>query len=350
MVGAVVVAADGTSAGEGFHERAGSPHAEVHALSQAGEKTLGGTIFITLEPCDHQGTTPPCTQAIIDAGIQRVVVALEDADERVRGRGIARLRAAGLQVDVGIERSAAAALNEGYIHHRTTGRSFVTLKMAASLDGAVAPRAGVHHRLTGPKAAAFVHQLRFDHDAILVGVHTAIVDDPQLTVRPSRPRHVPYLRIVADAHGKLPLDGHLVRDAAATPTMVVTTTAMPSQTRATLQEHGVEVSVLPATPQGHVDLDALLKELGRRNIVSVLCEGGPTLAASLLAGAHVGRVYWFIAPEILGSAASAPAIDAAPSTPSATGLRIESAVMLGADILVSATPTGRARTHDEQNR
>jgi diaminohydroxyphosphoribosylaminopyrimidine deaminase/5-amino-6-(5-phosphoribosylamino)uracil reductase len=348
-VGALAVDSGGSTVGEGHHERAGMQHAEAVALAQAAGKARGSTLYVTLEPCDHEGRTPPCTQAIIDAGVRRVVVAIEDADPRVRGRGIARLRAAGVQVDVGVGRDDAAELNAAYIHHRTTGRSFVALKMAASLDGAIAPRAGVRHRLTGAKAFDFVNELRYEHDAVLVGVHTAIVDDPKLTVRPSRPRAVPYLRIVADAHGRLPLDGHLTRDVATTPTMVVGTDAMPAARRAALESRGIEVLICPATPNGYVDLASMLEKLGGRGIVSILCEGGPTLAGSLLAGVHVGRIYWFIAPEILGSAALAPAIATSTPTLSSIALRIDSTAMLGSDLLITSTPEHASTSQDDRS-
>jgi diaminohydroxyphosphoribosylaminopyrimidine deaminase/5-amino-6-(5-phosphoribosylamino)uracil reductase len=217
--------------------------------------------------------------------------------------------------------------------------------MAASLDGAVAPRAGVRHRLTGAKAFEFVNDLRYTHDAVLVGVHTAIVDDPRLTVRPPRPRAVPYLRIVADDRGHLPLEGHLVRESATTPTLVVTTPAMPEERREALTARGVEVLVCPATPEGFVDLSAMLTALGSRGIVSILCEGGPTIAAAMLAGGHIGRVYWLVAPEILGSATLAPAIATTTRTPSRTPLRIDSTIMLGSDLLVTATPSKTASNH-----
>ena len=349
MVGAVIVAVDGTVAGEGYHERAGASHAETVALAQAREKSRGSTMFVTLEPCDHEGRTPPCTNAIVRAGVRRVVVALEDADVRTRGRGIAKLREAGLRVDVGIGRDEAAELNAAYGHHRMTGKPFVALKMAASLDGAVAPRAGVRHRLTGTKAFEFVSELRYEHDAVLVGVDTAIVDDPQLTVRPPRQLAVPYLRIVADDHGHLPLEGHLVRDSATTPTLVVTTSAMPDDRREALAKQRVEVLECAATHEGYVDLSSMLAILGKRGVISILCEGGPTLAASLLAGGHVGRVYWFVAPEVLGSAALAPAIATMNRTPMRTPLRIDSAVMLGSDVLVTATPTNAAPDHHDRS-
>jgi len=346
MVGAVVVASDGTLAGEGFHERAGAQHAESVALAHAGARARGGTLYVTLEPCDHEGRTKACTQAIVSAGIRRVVIATEDTDARARGSGIARLQAAGVDVDVGSEREAATELNAAYFHHRTTGRSFVSLKMAASLDGAIAPRAGVRHRLTGAKAFEFVNELRFEHDAVLVGVHTAIVDDPRLTVRPARSRAVPYLRIVADARGHLPLDGHLTRDAATTPTLVVTTEAMPPSRRDELASLGVGVLICRATHDGYVDLNYMLTTLADRGIVSVLCEGGPTLAAGLLTGGHVGRIYWLIAPEILGSATLAPAIATPTRMPIPTGLRIDSTEMLGPDLLVTATPSPTSSHRD----
>lgn len=335
MVGAIVVAPGGAVVGEGHHERAGTDHAETIALRAAGDRSRGATLYVTLEPCDHEGRTPMCSRAIIDAGIRRVVIAIQDPDPRVSGKGIQRLRDAGIEVELGVEENRAAALNRAYLHHRNRSSSFVTLKMAASIDGAIAPRAGVRHRLTGVKAAAFVHDLRFEHDAVLVGVHTAITDDPELTVRPARHRAVPYLRIIADSKGRTPLESHLVRDAAATPTMIATTSAIPAERRDALLERGVQVMTCAAAPGGHVDLADLLSQLARRNVLSVLCEGGPTIATALLAQKLVGRIYWFIAPEILGAATVAPSID---RVAGAARLRIESAVMLGEDILIEAVP------------
>ncbi len=335
LVGAVVVATGGAVVGEGYHERAGSDHAETIALRAAGDRAKGATLYITLEPCDHVGKTPACTQAIIDAGVKRVVIAVEDPDPQVCGRGVQRLREAGIELSEGIEKDAAAALNRAYLHHRTNTRSFVALKLAASIDGAIAPRAGVRHRLTGAKAAAFVYDLRYEHDAVLVGVHTAVTDDPELTVRPTRARAVPYLRIVADSHGRLPLTSHLVRDAAATPTMIATTAAIPAERRDALVERGVEIVTCATTSDGRVDLADLLFQLAQRGILSVLCEGGPTIAAALLAQKLVGKIYWLVAPEILGSATVAPVIT---SFAGAARLRIESAVMLGEDVLIEAVP------------
>src|SRR5579872_507482 len=335
MVGAIVVASGGAVVGEGNHERAGSDHAETIALRAAGDRARGATLYVTLEPCDHRGRTPACTQAIVEAGIRRVVVAIEDPDPRVRGKGIQQLRDAGIDVAVGVEASGAAALNFAYLHHRSRARSFVTLKMAASIDGAIAPRAGVRHRLTGAKAAAFVYDLRFEHDAVLIGVHTAITDNPELTVRPARPRAVPYLRIIADSNGRTPLASHVVQDAATTPTMVAATTAIPAERRDALLERGVQVVTCASTPDGHVDLADLLSQLAQQNILSVLCEGGPTIATALLAQKLVGKIYWFIAPEILGAATVAPAID---RVAGAARLHLESAVMLGEDLLVEAVP------------
>ena len=170
----------------------------------------------------------------------------------------------------------------------------------------------------------------------------------KLTVRPSRPRAVPFLRIVADARGLLPLDGHLTRDAASIPTMVVGTEAMPAERRAEFESRGVEVLICPATQEGYVDLGSMLHVLGSRGIISILCEGGPTLAASLLAGTHIGRIYWLVAPEILGSASLAPAIATSTRTPSPIGLRIDSTAMLGSDLLITSTPVNTHSTRDER--
>src|ERR1700730_5017332 len=190
MVGAIVASSEGEPIAQGYHERAGDAHAEAVALERAGDKARGATLFLTLEPCNHHGHTPPCTDAIIRAGVARVVIATEDDDPRVRGAGIKRLREAGIRVDVAAGPEAARRLNRMYFHHRRTGRPFVTLKMAQSLDGAVGVRSGERRQLTGAKAVAYVRSLRYEHDAVMVGIGTVLVDDPALTVRPFRARAV----------------------------------------------------------------------------------------------------------------------------------------------------------------
>lgn len=336
MVGAVVVRGDeATPIAFGFHERAGTAHAEVVALSSAGDAARGSTLYVSLEPCDHHGATPPCTRAIIDAGVARVVVATLDEDVRVKGEGVQRLRAAGIRVDVGCGEARARELNRMYLHQRRTGRPFVTLKMAQSLDGAIAPRAGERYALTGRAAAAHVRRLRYEHDAVMVGIGTAIVDDPQLTVRPWRERAVPYRRIVVDASARLPLDRKLVRDRSRASTTVATTASAPRDRVAALQSAGVDVLVCDADDQGQIDLRDMLARLGALGMLGVLCEGGPTLASALLEAGLVDELQVFVAPVVLGTSESAPAFR---RLSKAKELRVTAARKLGGDTLIVARP------------
>ena len=335
MVGAIVVRDDGTSIATAFHEGAGTPHAESIALERAGSDARGSTLYVTLEPCDHHGKTPPCTQAIIQAGVARVVIAAADEDARVRGAGIERLRAAGLRVDVGVCEDASRLLNRMYSHQRRTGRPYVTLKMAQSLDGAVGLRAGERTRLTGQKASAHVRSLRYEHDAVMVGVQTAIVDDPQLTVRPFKKRAVPYARIVVDSNARLPVTSKLVTDMTKAVTIVATTDGAPRDRVEALRNAGVEVIVTAADSSGRVDVRDLLVRLGQRGMLGVLCEGGPTLAAALLQAGLASEIQLIVAPVVLGSAADAPAFSGLTKP---VELRIETVRKLGDDVLVVAHP------------
>lgn len=335
MVGAIVAGDDGAIIATGYHERAGTAHAESIALEAAGSAARGATLYVTLEPCDHHGTTPPCTQAVIQSGVARVVIATADDDERARGAGIERLRAAGLRVDVGICEDAARILNRMYSHQRRTGRPYLTLKMAQSLDGAIALRKGERTRLTGEKAVAHVRSLRFEHDAVMVGVETAIVDDPQLTVRPYRHRAVPYARIVVDSNARLPLTSALVKDQKKALTIVVTTDRAPRDRVEALKGAGVEVLVTGADAAGRVDVRDLLGQLGRRGMLGVLCEGGPTLGATLLDAKLVDEMHLIAAPVVLGTATEAPVLSGLAKP---VDFRIEAIRRLGDDILIVAHP------------
>lgn len=338
MVGAVIVVGeDETPIGFGHHERQGASHAEVVALERAGEAARGATLYVSLEPCDHEGATPACTRAIIDAGIARVVVATLDEDERVRGAGIQRLKAAGIVVDVGPGEARARELNRQYLHQRRTGRPFVTLKMAQSLDGAVAPRPGERFALTGRAASAHVHRLRFEHDAVMIGVGTAVVDDPQLTVRPFRERAVPYKRIVVDASARTPLDRKLVKDRSRAATIVATTASAPRDRLEALQASGVDVLVCGARDDGRVDLRDLLTRLGSLGMLGVLCEGGPTLASALLEQGLVDELHVIIAPVVLGTALSAPAFHTLSKPHQLRSVKVRK---LGDDTLIVARPIG----------
>jgi diaminohydroxyphosphoribosylaminopyrimidine deaminase/5-amino-6-(5-phosphoribosylamino)uracil reductase len=301
-------------------------------------------MYVTLEPCAHRGRTPPCAPALVKAGIARVVVAMQDPDRHVRGRGIALLRRAGVDVAVGDGATQARDQNRAYIKHRTTGRPYVTLKVAQTQDGFVARRAGERAQITGAQAARFTRAQRIAHDAVMIGVDTAIVDDPLLTVRPPRQRAVPYTRIVVDSRGRLPLHAKLVRSRRAARTIVATTRDMPAVTRAALERLGTSVLVCKKTARGRVDLDDLLARLARQGMLSVLCEGGPTLARGLLTAHRVDSIHWLIAPTRFGATPRAAAASVA--APVVRGARIVRVRRLGHDVLVEGTTEGRASSPD----
>ena len=347
LVGAVIVAG-GRIVGEGYHRRAGAPHAERNALRAAATRADGATMYVTLEPCAHRGRTGPCAPAIAAAGIKRVVVAIQDPDKNVSGRGIAALRRAGVKVEVGDGELAAREQNRAYLKQRSTGRPYVTLKIAQTQDGYVARRKGERTAITGPQAARFTRGERIEHDAVMVGVDTAIVDDPQLTVRPPHTRAVPYTRIVVDSRARLPLRARLVRDQRSARTIVATTRAMPRSMRVALTRRGVRVIICKQTANGRVDLHDLLATLGKQGMLSVLCEAGPTLARGLLTARCVDAIHWLIAPTRFDStpAAAATAV-AAPVVP---GARVTRVRRLGRDVLVEADMEVRPSSRVSSNR
>ena len=334
MVGAVILDEFGNLAGEGFHAAKGSPHAEQVALAQAGHRARGGTIYVNLEPCPHAHRSPACADAIIAAGITRVVVATTDPDERVRGAGIDRLQAAGLTVVVGPNAKPAERLNECYFTHRTTGRPFVSLKFAMSLDGKIATRTGESRWITGEEARIHGHRLRHEHDAILVGVNTVIQDDPQLTTRIADFNGRQPLRVVLDSHLSTPkgarvLDGH---------TLIATT--------AEGGIDGAEALKLPPAEDGRVPLDAVLDELGRRGILSLLVEGGGETHAAFLAAGLANKVHAYIAPRLIGGVEAPTAVAGAgvQRLADATRLRTVAVTTLGDDILI----TGYVDVHGDR--
>jgi diaminohydroxyphosphoribosylaminopyrimidine deaminase/5-amino-6-(5-phosphoribosylamino)uracil reductase len=312
-VGAVVV--HGAHAvGAGHHERAGEIHAEVAALREARDKSRGGTLYVTLEPCNHVGRTPPCTDAILAAKIARVVVGCRDPNPHVEGGGIEKLRAAGVRVDIGCREADAQRLIAPWSKFVTTGVPYVALKLGLSLDGRIASRTGASKWVTGPEARARVHLLRSQHDAVLIGIGTALADDPRLTVRDA-PGHSP-LRIVFDTKLRLPLVSRLVQTAREAPTWVVCTTDAPSSNEEALVERGVDVLRAPASAEGRIEAVAALKMLAARGIVTVMVEGGAELAGSLLAAAVIDELHCFIAPILLGPRGRPGAVDwAGPATP-----------------------------------
>lgn len=301
IVGAVVVA-DGRVVGRGFHRRAGEAHAEVLALAEAGDRAKGATLYTTLEPCDHIGRTGPCTEALLTAGVRRVVVAMVDPDPRVSGRGVARLRHGGVTVDVGVLEDQARQDNEFYVKHRTTGLPFVALKWAMSLDGKIGVARDAETPITGEDARRYVHELRDRYDAVLVGVGTVLADDPALTCRLPGGRDP--LRIVVDSHLRIPPRARVLT---APGTLVVTTSSAPAARVEALRRAGVEVIVQPGL--GRVALRPLFEELGRRGVLSILIEGGGTLNASALAGGLVDKVIALVAPTLIGGAEAPTPVD-----------------------------------------
>jgi diaminohydroxyphosphoribosylaminopyrimidine deaminase/5-amino-6-(5-phosphoribosylamino)uracil reductase len=334
LVGAVVVAG-GRILGEGFHEGPGRPHAEILALAEAGEGARGATLYTTLEPCDHFGRTPPCTQAIMQAGVARVVSAMGDPNPVVDGRGFAALEAAGIEVRAGLLAQEAGRQNEAYVKHVGTGVPFVTWKMAASLDGKVASRDGTSRWITGEAARADVHRLRAAADAILVGAGTALVDDPSLTVRDPGYRGRPPLRVLVDARGRVPEDGDLFDDAA--PTMVATTGAATRERREAWRSRGAEV--VEYEPEGGgVPLPQLLADLGKSDIQHVLLEGGPTLAWSMVEERAVDKVVVYLAPKLIGGEDAPGVLGGRGFAPIAQAmqLRVASFDRVGEDLKVEA--------------
>ena len=303
LVGAVVVA-DDEIVGRGWHEGPGTPHAEVVALTEAGPRARGATVYTSLEPCDHYGRTPPCTEAIIDGGVARVVSAVVDPNPVVHGRGIERLRSAEIDVQTGVLEDDATRLNEAFVRHVTTGLPFVTLKMAATLDGKVAARDGSSRWITGEDARADVHRLRAAADAIVVGAGTVLADDPSLTVRTPGYRGAPILRVIVDAAGRVTAGSNAFSDDA--PTLVATTERAPNARIQEWRAAGADVAVYEAI-DGGVPLTDIWADLGKRSAQGVMLEGGPTLAWSAVGAGLVDKVVLYVAPKLVGGA-DAPSV------------------------------------------
>jgi diaminohydroxyphosphoribosylaminopyrimidine deaminase/5-amino-6-(5-phosphoribosylamino)uracil reductase len=308
LVGAVVVKRGKTS-GEGFHEAAGQPHAERNALAACSESPAGATMYVSLEPCAHEGRTPPCTDAIVEAGLKRVVVASDDPTAKASGRGLGILRDEGIRVDVadGDVASAARLLNQPFRKHARTGRPLVLLKYAMTLDGKVATRTGDSKWISSEASRARAHRWRADCDAVAVGIGTALTDDPLLTARveavPRQPR-----RVVFDAEARLPLDSQLVASAADVPVVLVCSRAA-SRTRVqALGSAGVEVITVSGENES-ARVAAALDELGAREIQSLLVEGGPHLAGAFVDAGEVDELRAFIAPVVAGGRQARPAVE-----------------------------------------
>lgn len=314
LVGCVIVSPSGEVVGEGYYLFEAIKHAETLALDQAGDKARGATAYVSLEPHAHHGRTSPCTDALIAAGIKRVVVPIEDLNPKVSGKGFAHLRAAGIQVETGLMREEAAQVNEAYLHYMSTGLPFVHLKLAVSLDGKIATRTGDARWITGPEARARAHELRHGYDAILIGARTATTDDPLLTDRSGLPRRRLLVRVVLANKSRLSPDSQLARSTSEAPVIVT----------------------------GNTDLRAVLKDLADRSLQSVLVEGGATVAGEFLEAGVVNKVTFFIAPKIIGGTAAPGAIGGAGIERMSDALELEkiSVIRRGKDIEVTGYPRG----------
>ncbi len=286
--------------GRGWTQPGGRPHAETEALARAGAAARGATAYVTLEPCSHHGETPPCAEALVAAGIARAVIALEDPDPRVAGRGLAALREAGIEATTGVLGEQAAAVNQGYLSRIRAGRPMVTLKTATSLDGYIASASGESKWITGETARRWGHALRARHDGIMVGIGTALADDPELTCRLAGLPPRPPVRIVMDSTLRLPVDGKLARGARDAPLWVVTGSGIASERRQALESLGAEVLEIETGADGRPDPAAALAALAERGLTRLLVEGGGLLAASLLAAGLVDRLAWFRAARVIG--------------------------------------------------
>jgi diaminohydroxyphosphoribosylaminopyrimidine deaminase/5-amino-6-(5-phosphoribosylamino)uracil reductase len=335
MVGAVVVR-DGAAVGEGFHARAGGGHAEVVALSAAGERARGATLYVTLEPCTHHGRTPPCAPAVVAAGVRSVVVAIADPNPFVSGGGVDVLRAAGLEVRTGVLADAARAQNRVFLTALQERRPHVTLKAAMTLDGKIADVHGGSRWITGEEARAEAHRLRSEADAIVVGHRTVEADDPALTVR----REVPWprepLRVVLDTGARTPPTARLITTATPARAVIAAGASAPAPRVAALERAGATVLRCPEAA-GRVDLRALLAALFEREVRGMLVEGGGEVAAGFLDAGLVDRVAIFVAPMLLGGRAAVPTV-AGPGRDLKQAVRLASleARRVGADLLIEA--------------
>jgi diaminohydroxyphosphoribosylaminopyrimidine deaminase/5-amino-6-(5-phosphoribosylamino)uracil reductase len=325
-----VLERDGEVVGTGFHRAPGEPHAEVVALAEAGERARGATAWVTLEPCNHHGRTPPCVDALLNAGVARVVVALIDPDPRVAGQGISRLRAAGVAVEVGIGAEAAWRSLRPYLHHRS------------SVDGRTAAADGSSQWITGPEARADTHRLRAESQAVVVGAGTARADRPRLDVRLDEPAPRQPIRVLLDSTGRVPATGPLF-DPALAPTLVLTTAAAAEEAVKAWLDAGADVEVLPAASGGGVDLTAALDVLGGRGVLQAMVEGGPTLHGALIRAGLADQMVLYVGGRLLGADGlpllAGPGPDTIAEAPRwrVTGIR-----QLGGDVRLDCDPAGAA--------
>lgn len=337
MVGAVLVR-DGRVVGQGVHRYGQRKHAEVWALEQAGDRARGATLYVNLEPCCHQGRTGPCCRSIVDSGIARVVMAMRDPNPLVAGKGMEWLTSAGLQVTAGVREEEACRLNEAYAKHISSRKPFVTAKVGATLDGRIAASSGLSQWITSSESRQRVHRMRLEADAILVGIGTVLQDDPCLTDRSRQPRTRPLLRVVLDSRLRLPLDSHLASTRDQGDIIVFCGRRPNDDRRHELEQVGIEV-IPTAGTGGRVPFDPVLEELGRRQVLGLLIEGGGEINFEALRGQVIDKLVCFLAPRILGGqavtmfgGAGFPGLDQAPP------LAFSRVERIGPDLMIEAYP------------
>jgi diaminohydroxyphosphoribosylaminopyrimidine deaminase/5-amino-6-(5-phosphoribosylamino)uracil reductase len=340
LVGCVIVSPAGEVVGEGFYLYEQLRHAETIALEQARELARGATAYVTLEPHAHHGRTPPCTEALIRAGITRVVASVEDPNPLVSGKGFADLRAAGVEVRTGLLEREGTRLNEAYIHAMRYGRPFVHLKLACSLDGKIATRTGDSRWITGEESRARVQELRHLYDVILIGAGTATADDPLLTDRSGTPRRRPLVRVVLDEHLSLSPDSQLVKTSREFPLLVFASESADDMAASVLAKNGVEVL---RDASGGRELQSVLRELGRRFLQSVLIEGGAHVAGAFLDACLIDKMSFFIAPIIIGSRNAPAAIGGIGAEKIADSINLQDVEVIrhGRDIEVTGYPKSK---------
>ncbi|MCO0597687.1 bifunctional diaminohydroxyphosphoribosylaminopyrimidine deaminase/5-amino-6-(5-phosphoribosylamino)uracil reductase RibD [Peribacillus butanolivorans] len=337
VVGAVIVK-DGVIAGTGIHRKAGEPHAEVHAFKMAGDYAENATLYVTLEPCSHYGKTPPCANLVKESGVRRVVVATQDPNPEVAGRGISILRDAGIEVEVGVLEKEAQRLNERFIHNMITNRPFVISKYAMTLDGKLATHTGHSKWITGEESRHSVHLLRDEVDAILIGIGTVLADNPSLTTRLPEGGGKNPIRIILDSELRVPLDANVVQVSDAK-TVIVTQENASVDKIAALSEKGIEFIIVPKTDAG-LDLRILMEELYKKGITDVLLEGGSEVNASFLRAGLIDKYLIYVAPKLLGGRNSLTPFSGinVDTMDEAMDVSISSVDMSGEDICIIAYP------------
>ena len=344
LVGAVIVK-DGVIVGTGLHRKAGEPHAEVHAFKMAGDHAEGATLYVTLEPCSHYGKTPPCANLVKESGVSRVIVAMQDPNPAVAGRGIQLLRDAGIDVEVGLLENEARKLNERFIHNMITERPFVVSKFAMTLDGKIAAHNGHSQWITDEAARADVHQIRHEVDGILVGVQTVLNDNPKLTTRLPEGNGRNPIRVVLDSQLRTPLNAHIA-DTNEANTVIITSLQADEQKAIALANQGLLIIRVPNDEQGQLDLNATLEALYQIGITHLLVEGGAQVNASFLRSGIIDQYIVYVAPKILGGAHSLTPFtgEDVDSVDLAAQLVFDEVVHIGEDLRIIAYPKV---AHDE---